>query len=278
MTYVFEIMGLSPFAQWSFLARTTKLELGDNMKHQLVYDFTTRIYHWLFAGLFIVAFAIAKTVDDESPTFAYHMLAGLLLAFTVLLRLVWGVAGTRYARFSSFALNPKDLVSYFTGIVTGDKRRWAGHNPASSWVALVMMALALGLGVTGYLMANGQKESFEDIHELLANGFLVVVLLHVAGVILHALRHRDGIGFAMLNGKKTDLTPTASIASARPGAALLFVVLVASFSMYLAKNYDTQRQSLSLFGSTLQLGESEDGGEGGESNESVSEQSEEDDD
>ena len=251
------------------------------MKKQLVYDFSTRIYHWLFAGLFVVAFAIAKTVDDDSPTYAYHMLAGLLLAFTVILRLVWGIVGTKYARFSSFSLNPKELFLYFKGITTGDRTRWAGHNPASSWATLVMMALALGLGVTGYLMASGQKESFEDIHELMANGFLVLVLLHVAGVVLHALRHQDGIAFAMLGGKKTDLAPTASISNARPGVALLFVVLVASFSMYLAMNYDSQRQSLSLFGSTLQLGEAEEGGEGGEGgegNESGSEESEEDDD
>jgi len=237
------------------------------MKKQLVYDLPTRAFHWLFAGLFICAFAIAKTVDDDSPVFAYHMFAGLLLGFTVLLRLVWGFVGTKYARFSSFALHPKDLVTYFMGIVSGNKKRWAGHNPASSWAAIVMMGLALGLGVTGYLMANGQGESFEDIHELLANGFLVVVLLHIAGVILHALRHQDGIGLAMLDGQKNDLAPSSLITSARPGAALLFVVLVASFAMYLANNYDSTKQSLNLFGNTVQLGEAEEGGEMGEADE-----------
>ncbi len=229
------------------------------MKKQLVYDLPTRAFHWLFAGLFIVAFVIAKTIDDDSPIYAYHMLAGLLLGFTVLLRLIWGIVGTKYARFSSFALHPKELLSYLKGIVSGDKRRWEGHNPASSWSAIIMMGCALGLGITGYLMANGQKESFEDVHELLANGFLIVVLLHIAGVILHALRHQDGIGLTMLNGQKPELSPNGFIANVRPGVALLFVVLIASFSMYLANNYNSQNQSLQLFGSTLQLGENEDG-------------------
>jgi len=235
------------------------------MKKQLIYDLPTRFFHWLFAGLFVTAFFIAKTIDDDSPIYSYHMLAGLLLSFTVLMRLVWGFIGTKYARFSSFALHPMDLINYIKGIVSGDKRRWAGHNPASSWATIAMMILALGLGLTGYLMANGQKESFEDIHELLANGFLIIVLLHVAGVVLHALRHKDGITVAMIDGQKTELISKDPISSSRPLTALLFVTLVASFSIYLLKNYDSQNQSLQFFGSTLQLGESEEGTEGAES-------------
>lgn len=239
------------------------------MKKQLVYDLATRAFHWLFAGLFIFAFTIAKSVDDDSPVFSYHMLAGLLLGFVVLLRLLWGVVGSKYARFSSFALNPKDLLSYFLGILSGNKKRWPGHNPASSWAALVMMGFALGLGVTGYLMASGQKESVEDLHELLANGFLIVVLFHVAGVILHAFRHNDGIGLAMLNGQKDNLSSEDGIQSASTRVALLLFILVGSFSMYLAKNYDTQSQSLNFFGTTLQLGEAEenDAKEGSDSHE-----------
>jgi cytochrome b len=226
------------------------------MKKQLIYDLPTRIFHWLFAGLFVTAFFIAKTIDDDSPAYSYHMLAGLLLSFTVVMRLVWGFIGTKYARFSSFALHPMDLIHYLNGIVRGEKRRWAGHNPASSWATIAMLILALGLALTGSLMANGQKESLEEIHELLANGFLMIVLLHVAGVVLHALRHRDGITFVMMDGQKTELDTKDSVSSSRPLTALLFVALVASFSIYLLKNYDAQNQSLQFFGSTLQLGES----------------------
>lgn len=227
------------------------------MRNQLVYDLPMRIFHWLFAGLFVGAFLIAKTVDDESPTFVYHMLAGFLLGFVVVLRLVWGFVGAKHSRFSSFALHPKDVTAYFTGILTGDKRKWAGHNPASSWAALIMFGLALGLGVTGYLMANGQKESFEDVHELFANGFLVVVLMHVAGIILHSLRHRDGIALSMVDGAKEGVKKEEEIASSRPAVALVFVALVATFTMYLVKNFDQQKQTLNVFGTTLQLGENE---------------------
>lgn len=227
------------------------------MRIQLIYDLPTRVFHWLFAGLFITAFLIAKTVDDDSPVFSYHMLAGLLLSFTVLLRIVWGFVGTKHARFASFALHPRDLFAYFTGILSGDKRKWAGHNPASSWAALIMLALALGLGTTGYLMANGEKETFEDVHELLANGFLVVVLMHVAGVALHALRHRDAIPLAMIDGAKSGVAPAETISNTRPAIALLFLGLVATLAFHLAGNFDSGTRTLNLFGTTLQLGEAE---------------------
>lgn len=227
------------------------------MRNQLIYDIPTRLFHWLFAGLFVAAFLIAKTIDDESPVFSYHMLAGFLLGFTVLLRLIWGFVGTKHSRFASFALHPKDLVTYFTGILSGDKRKWAGHNPASSWAALIMFGLALGLGLTGYLMSSGQKEAFEDIHELMANGFLVVVLMHIAGVVLHTLRHRDGIAMAMVDGAKSDVSPTETISNSRPAVALLFIGLVATFAVHLASNFDSQKQTLNFFGTTLRLGENE---------------------
>lgn len=229
------------------------------MRNQIVYDLPTRVFHWLFAGLFVTAFLIAKTVDDESPIFSYHMLAGLILGFTVLLRILWGVVGTKYSKFASFALRPKDLVAYFSGILSGDKQKWVGHNPASSWVTIAMLCFALGLGLTGYLMASGQKETFEDIHELLANGFLVTVLMHIAGVVLHALRHRDGIAMTMIDGKKKDVPVAEVISNSRSGTALLFVGLVLIFATYLASNFDSLNRTLRFFGTNLQLGENEEG-------------------
>ncbi len=229
------------------------------MRNQLVYDLPMRIFHYLFAGLFIAAFLIAKTVDDESAVFSYHMLAGLLLVFTVLLRILWGFFGTKYSKFTSFALRPKDLLAYFKGVLSGEKQKWAGHNPASSWATIIMFGLALGLGITGSLMANGQKETFEDIHELMANGFLVVVLLHIAGVFLHGLRHQDGIAMSIVDGAKKDLPAAEAISNSRPGIALFFVGLVLTFATYLVSNFNSQSQTLKLFGTTFQLGESEGG-------------------
>lgn len=251
------------------------------MKKQLIYDLPTRIFHWTFAGLFIFAFFIAKTIDDENPVFSYHMLAGLMLGGLVALRLIWGVVGTRYARFSSFALRPTDLIEYTKGILTGDKKRWIGHNPASSWAALIMFGSAAMLAVTGVLMSSGAKETYEDAHELFANAFLITVLLHIAGVLLHSFRHQDGIFLTMLHGKKEQTKEGAEITGHRPVAALLLLVLMGTFASYLAKNYNTKTQELNFFGKTLTLGESKKEGENDEKkeeNKSHHEESKEDDD
>ena len=228
------------------------------MRQHLVYDLPLRLFHWLFAGLFLIGFTIAKTVDDESVLFNYHSLAGLTLGFLVLLRVVWGVFGTKHARFSGFALNPKDLVSYFLGILAGEKKRWAGHNPASSWAGLIMMLMALGLAVTGYLMASGsENELLEDFHELLANGFIVVVGLHVVGIGIHTIRTRELIGLSMIDGKKESVTPDQTITSSKASFGILLIGLVIAFGFHLFKNYNSQTRTLELFGTTLQLGENE---------------------
>ena len=56
------------------------------MRDVPIYDAPTRLFHWLFAGFFTVAFAIANLVDDESARFSLHMLAGLCMVFVLLLR------------------------------------------------------------------------------------------------------------------------------------------------------------------------------------------------
>jgi cytochrome b len=227
------------------------------MRKKLIYDLPTRLFHWIFSGLFVGAFFIVKTVDDENPVFSYHMLAGLLLVFVVLLRILWGLFGTRYALFSSLSLSPLEVFDYFKGLMTGGKKRSAGHNPASSWATILMFFLALSLGVSGILMATGQKETLKDVHELFANGFLIVVLLHVAGVILHAFRHRDGIALSMIDGNKQNDISGEPIPNQKLISALVFLVLFSASTGYLLRNYDSGTRVLNLFGTQLTLGENE---------------------
>lgn len=235
------------------------------MRQIRVYDLPTRLFHWLFAGFFITAFAIANLVDDESTRFSLHMLAGLGMVFVVVLRLVWSFVGTRHARLTDLALNPKALMAYFNGMFSAGGRRWVGHNPASSWAAVTMVCIALGLGATGILMATGpENDALEEVHELLANSFLVVVLLHLAGLAVHVIRHRDRLPAAMVTGSKQALTADQRAVRAAPVAGLAFVALTGLFSAYLLQHYDAQARTLVLFGNTLQLGENEyEGGSGG---------------
>jgi len=226
------------------------------MKKQLVYDFPTRAFHWLFASLFLSAFAIAKLLDSDSQYYSYHMMAGLTLSFAVSLRVFWGFVGTRHARFQNFVLKPKFLMEYFKGIVRNEKVRWSGHNPASSWAALLMMFFGLGLGTTGFMMASGgDKEVLEEIHEVLANSFFIVACAHVLGIALHTLRFKDLIGLSMVTGKKENVPDEEAISLPRTGLGIIFVSLVFAFSIHLLKNFDTETKRLKIFGFPIQLGE-----------------------
>ncbi len=131
------------------------------MKKIVVYDLPTRAFHFLFGFLFIFSFSIGKFVDDDSWLYAYHMLSGFLMAFLIVLRILWGFFGTKYARFKSFQLRPKKLVDYFSSIVSGKTKRELGHNPASSYAAIIMFImpiesffifLVLILGFASYLL------------------------------------------------------------------------------------------------------------------------------
>lgn len=224
-----------------------------------VYDIPSRIFHWLFAFSFLVAFTISNTVDDENLAFSYHMIAGLIMVFCLVLRLIWGVFGSKYAKFSDFSLNISELVAYLKGIFSGSNRKWAGHNPASSWAAVAMMVFALGLGLTGIMMTYGLGgDIFEEIHELLANSFIVVVLLHVAGVVIHQLKHKDALGMSMISGSKQGLPDHTHAVSRYTMVGLLALLMTVGFSTYLIINFDTQTRVLAVFGSNLQLSEIED--------------------
>ena len=228
------------------------------MKKVLVYDWPIRLFHFVFAGLFIGAFSIAEFVDDESALFSYHMIMGIIMVFVVFLRLIWGLIGSHYGKFSSFELHPNKLLCYFKDMLSSQKKGEPGHNPASSWAAIIMMALTIGLGVSGYMMSQDiYKDTVEDVHELFANGFLIVVIAHIAGIILHTLRHKDAIGMSMVHGKKSRIKENQGISSSHGGTGILFLLLVGLFASQVVKNYDSTTRNLNLFGATIQLGESE---------------------
>lgn len=227
------------------------------MTRILIWDIPTRLLHWLLASLFVGAFGVANLVDDDSPAFRVHMLMGLVMAFIVLLRVVWGVVGTRWARFGSFLYGPAALVDFLRG-----GRRYAGHNPGAAAATFAILALVLALGATGLMMGRG-SEAAEEVHEVLAWALLGVVGIHLAGVAWHTVRHRENIALSMVDGHKK-AEPGAAIGSARPAVGLLFLALTGAWAASLVGGYDaaTGQVTLPVVGA-IQLGEGEEG-EGGE--------------
>lgn len=107
---------------------------------------------------------------------------------------------------------------------------------------------------TGLLVVNGvEKKFFKEIHEFFAFSFLIIVLIHIAGVIFHQFRHHDGMIFTMLKGEKRIVEGHEGITQQAPIAFVIFLVAAISFMVFLYTNFDPQKQSLTLFGNTLKL-------------------------
>lgn len=230
------------------------------MKPVRIWDLVVRSFHWLLAAGFLSAFAIATLSSDDGALFPYHALLGLGLVFIVALRIVWGAIGSRWARFGALDLRLSSLFRYLRGAFGGgSSERAAGHNPATSWFVLASIAIVLGLGATGFMMARG-NESVEELHEILAWSLLVLAGVHVAGIVWHRIRLRENLAVSMVTGYKS-AQPEAAIASARPWSAVAFLVLTALWGSTLMAGYDrtTGRLALPLLAAPLQLTEAEEG-------------------
>lgn len=175
-----------------------------------VWDPLVRVFHWTL----VLSFAIAWVSADEFDTL--HFWAGYTIAALVAFRIVWGVIGTRHARFSDFVYRLSTIKTYLIDLAALRPKHYVGHNPAGGLMVIILL-LSLGLlTFTGMAsvapdgigpLAGTWVESIsghwmEDFHEAVANLVLAFVLFHIAGVLISSLIHGENLVRAMINGKK----------------------------------------------------------------------------
>ena len=181
---------------------------------RMIWDLPTRVFHWALAGSFLGAYLLSE--NDATRT--YHVMFGYTVAGLLVFRLLWGFAGSRHSRFRDFAYGPLAALRYLRDLAIGRARDYEGHNPAGSWAIYALLLLAAATAATGWLHYNGSGgEAFEEIHEVLANAWLVMVVVHVAGVIVGSIAHRRSLVAPMITGYRRDAS--AGEASAGAGAA-----------------------------------------------------------
>ncbi len=230
------------------------------MNRVLIWDLPTRLFHWLLSGGFLAAAAISLLLGEHSSLFPNHAIIGLTIALMVCLRIVWGVVGTRYARLGTFIFGPVAVIEYMKSTITGGGKRYIGHNPGSAVAIFALLALVLAMAVTGILMGQG-NQSVKELHEVLSYVTVGVVIVHILGVGLHMIRHRENIIASMIHGKK-HAEPSDAIASPAPIIAVVFLIVVGAWAVGLVRNFNpvTQTTTIPIIGSVLQLGESENQG------------------
>lgn len=168
-------------------------------KRILVWDVPTRVFHWLLAVSFAGAFLTAESERYRD----IHVVLGYTLLGLIAFRLVWGFAGSRYARFRSFLFKPAEIAAYIAALAKGKPAHYVGHNPAGSVAVFALLVLGIASGVTGVMLFQDVGgDAVEELHEVVSYAMLAVVALHVAGVLASSVLHRENLVRAMITGFK----------------------------------------------------------------------------
>lgn len=180
-----------------------------------VWDPLVRFFHWSL----VTAFFIAYITEDDLLT--VHSWAGYLILTLLLIRLVWGFIGTRYARFSDFIYSPRNIIQFLKDTVRLRARRYLGHNPAGGAMVMILLFSLLLTTISGVLLLGAEEQAgpvahwftqsagfwgdvLEELHEFFANFTLLLVFVHVIGVIVESLIHKENLVSAMLTGFKPE--------------------------------------------------------------------------
>lgn len=168
-------------------------------QRMLVWDIPTRVFHWLLAISFAGAFLTAESERYRD----IHVVLGYTLLGLIAFRLVWGFVGSRYAQFRSFLFKPREITAYAASMLKGKPAHYVGHNPVGSLSVFLLLALGIAVGISGYVIFQDiGGDALAELHEMAAYFMLTVVGLHIAGVLVSSLLHRENLVQAMITGSK----------------------------------------------------------------------------
>jgi cytochrome b len=134
-----------------------------------VWDLLVRLFHWSLVIFFTIAYF---TAEEENP---WHIYAGYTVLGLVIFRIVWGLIGTQYARFSNFIYSPSHVVQYVKSLLAKNPKHYVGHNPAGGW-----MIVALLISLTTVTVSGLKLYAAEEGLGPLAKGAVKVTLINNA--------------------------------------------------------------------------------------------------
>jgi cytochrome b len=175
-----------------------------------VWDPFVRVFHWTV----VAAFAVAYLTEDDLLT--VHVWAGYVVGALVVARIIWGFVGSPHARFSDFVYAPATAFSYVRELLRFRGPRYLGHSPGGGTMVIVLLTFLAATVATGLVVYGGDQqagplagmfskdfaESFEDVHEVIANITLALIFFHVSAVVLASFVHHENLVRAMVTGYK----------------------------------------------------------------------------
>lgn len=176
-----------------------------------VWDFPTRLFHWLLIILFVVIYASAKLGEMD-----IHFTAAFSLSGLIIFRVMWGFLGSTYALFSQFVSSPKTTLNYLKSITSKDKQSYIGHNPAGGWVVIIFLLAFIAIISAGlistddiyltgpfyHLVTDETASLATTLHRQAEYYMLGLIALHVIAVLIYKLKFKENLVKAMVTGKK----------------------------------------------------------------------------
>lgn len=170
-----------------------------------------RVFHWTLVIALTVAYLLT-----EKDVLQVHVWAGYLVGALVIARVIWGFVGPEHARFSDFVYAPGASLRYVRDLVLFKAERHLGHSPGGGAMIVALLVFLALTVITGLVVYGGDQqagplarmftkefgESFEEVHELIANITLALVIAHIAAVILASFVFRENLPRAMITGYK----------------------------------------------------------------------------
>jgi len=198
----------------------------------LVWDWPARITHWGFSFSLTAALVLGFQFDPESSWFRWHIPAAYLAVWFLGVRILLGFAGSRYMRWATFFHSPRSTVRYLGSVLRGERDTAVGLNPGSAAFAAGIYACLAALIYSGF-----EGDLVETWHGRLACAAVGLIGLHLAGLLLHALRHRAPTPLAMVHGRAAGRLPEG-VANTHAGAGLLLLLLSGLVLWLLVGYYD----------------------------------------
>jgi cytochrome b len=217
------------------------VDTPQRVKQRQVWDLPVRLFHWALVAAFISAFVTNRL---GVAYFQYHVWSGYAVITLVSFRILWGLIGTRHAKFWQFVRGPGATLRYAHGVLHGRTLRYAGHNPLGAYMVVTLL-IAIGTQAvsglfgnddifnTGPLVGYVDKElslRLTSLHRHLFYWIAAAVAVHVVAVIAHQVFKQENLIVAMITGRKPQhCVPEGEIIhSSRTWLAVLLVVALAA--------------------------------------------------
>lgn len=198
-----------------------------------VVDDPTRMFHWLFATAFTGAYLSA----DSEHFRLLHVTLGYILGGLFAFRLAYGLFGPQQARLTRLGGKLAGWRTWLHGLRYSGAINWRqGQHLLMALTIATLLLLTPLLALSGYavwqewapdLLAGIDEDWLEELHEVIANAFLAVVLGHLALIAGLSLLRGSNQALPMLTGQVDGAGPSPVQKRRRWLAALLLLATLA---------------------------------------------------